>query len=684
MLVEWPFVYFRYLGVIALLILSGCAAVAVPTPTATLTSAKPVLDLSRVAVELTATTVRATATGAGTPTPAAPPIPTPLLSATAPAAATSVPSAPDAWQNLARLEQALDDANTGVALEALASPLPAEVADLVALRRAEVAMAIGGAETARRALADPAIVATSNRVIALRAAEVAQVAGDWALAGRLFLRAADLVAWRAVKQEASLRAALAFARGGNFGRAIGILRQSDARLRSDFAELVLAEAQPAQIATLDRAVLAFLAGRRTNAKALIETALSEGAGAREAEARSMLAELTAATPVPGPWARALAENNVEAFARFRAENPGDARAADAYFREGLAHFLADRQADARRVWSAALASESTSAGRARLLYWRARSAEEAGNTVEAQGGFDQASRTRPTSYYAVRAADRLAGHRGWPSGGTRIPPPIFTETARAAALRWVEGWTQVPAEDRVRALLRPKALSDLAVRRMGAAELDQSIETVADPRVLLALGHFAEENGYHHAAARAGARLARISPAVSPLDAPVGILSLAYPRGYADQTVLAGQRHDVGPYLLLALIRQESLFDERALSPSGARGLTQVMPATGAEIATAARVADFQELRLEEPALSIDFGARYLAVQLTAFPGDVFRAVAAYNAGGGAVRRWGIASADPDIFVELIPVAEPQAYVRALYLHHAAYRALDRLTAVAS
>ncbi len=672
------------LGLVALLSLTGCAAVAVPTPTATLTSAKPVLDLPRVAAELTATTVRATENVAGTPVPQATPIPTPLRSPTTLATATSVPSAPDTWQNLARLEQALDDASTGAALEALASPLPAEVADLVALRRAEVALAVGGAETARRALADPAIAATGNRVIALRAAEAAQVAGDWPLAGRLFLHAADLVGWRAVKQEASLRAALAFARGGDFGRAIGILRQSDARLRADFAELVLAEAQPAQITPLDRATLAFVAGRRADARALLETALRDGAGARENEARAMLAELTAPTPAPGPWARALAENTAEGFARFRAENPGDVRVSDAYFREGLAHFLADRQADARQVWSAALASEGTAAGRARLLYWRARSAEESGSDGEARSALEEASRARPTSYYTVRATDRLAGHRGWPSGGDRIPPSLVTDTVRTAARSWIEGWTQVPAEDPVRALLRPKVLTELAVRRMGAAELDQSIETVADPRVLLALGHFAEENAYYHAAARAGARLARISPAVSPLDAPPGVLSLAYPRGYAEQTVLAGQRHDVGPYLILALMRQESLFDERALSPSGARGLTQVMPATGAEIATAAGVADFQELRLEEPALSIDFGARYLAVQLRAFPGDVFRAVAAYNAGGGAVRRWDIASADPDIFVELIPLAEPQAYVRALYVHHAAYRALDRLAAVAS
>ena len=94
----------------------------------------------------------------------------------------------------------------------------------------------------------------------------------------------------------------------------------------------------------------------------------------------------------------------------------------------------------------------------------------------------------------------------------------------------------------------------------------------------------------------------------------------------------AAQRNGIDPALLKGLIRQESGFDPNAGSPAGAQGLTQLMPATAASLG----VGD-----VHDPAQAIEGGAKYLAQQLKTFHGDEKLALAAYNAGPGAVGRCG-------------------------------------------
>jgi soluble lytic murein transglycosylase-like protein len=109
----------------------------------------------------------------------------------------------------------------------------------------------------------------------------------------------------------------------------------------------------------------------------------------------------------------------------------------------------------------------------------------------------------------------------------------------------------------------------------------------------------------------------------------------------------AAQKHGLDPALLKALIRQESDFDPNAKSPAGAAGLTQLMPGTAAALGVTNPL---------DPAQAIEGGAKYLAQQLKAFDGDVRKALAAYNAGPGAVQRYG----------GIPPYAETQNYVRSV------------------
>ena len=103
----------------------------------------------------------------------------------------------------------------------------------------------------------------------------------------------------------------------------------------------------------------------------------------------------------------------------------------------------------------------------------------------------------------------------------------------------------------------------------------------------------------------------------------------------------AAAKHDVDYELLQALIATESGFDADAVSPKGAVGLMQVMPATATRFGVSADARRSVEKKLTDPAVNVPTGTRYLRHLLDLFPERLDLALAAYNAGEGAVQRAG-------------------------------------------
>ncbi len=106
----------------------------------------------------------------------------------------------------------------------------------------------------------------------------------------------------------------------------------------------------------------------------------------------------------------------------------------------------------------------------------------------------------------------------------------------------------------------------------------------------------------------------------------------AGPQDLRALAIATAQRHGIDPELVLAVVAVESAFQPGAVSPKGAQGLMQLMPGTASELGVQDPL---------DPAANLDGGARYLGALLTLYGGDLQRALAAYNAGAGAVARHG-------------------------------------------
>lgn len=289
----------------------------------------------------------------------------------------------------------------------------------------------------------------------------------------------------------------------------------------------------------------------------------------------------------------------------------------------------------------------------RAAYWQGRAAEAIGKADEAKAYYAEAA-AHPIAYYGQLARARL-GLSDLPVRKTAAVP-----LAHLPGLRGAELLYQIGARD-----LAATMLGDLA-QRLHTAPALEAVAAIArregDVRAQLAIGKAALQRGF-------------------PLD------TAAFPTsGVPDFPVLGDPMERA---IVHAIARQESAFDPAAVSPAGARGLMQMMPATARETARRANL-PFDWPRLGQDALySAQMGAAHLNDLLKDWRGSYILTFAAYNAGGGNVKKWIDAYGDPRDpkvdavdWVERIPFYETRNYVQRVMENLQVYRQqLDQRTA---
>jgi soluble lytic murein transglycosylase len=264
---------------------------------------------------------------------------------------------------------------------------------------------------------------------------------------------------------------------------------------------------------------------------------------------------------------------------------------------------------------------------------------------------EEVARRFPLTYYGQRARD--VAH---------LPAPEVPSAPTAIR----------PREDR--ALSAVEELAALGFYEDAAELADGLVGTASDQARAQTAAWLRGRTGAHRQAVLTVAPVLR-SVLIGGARGDSELWTLAYPRAYWPAVRAAAEAAGIDPYLVLAVMREESTFDPRVVSPAGAVGLLQLMPTTASVVAHAVmRPAD-----LMDPQTNITTGTHFLAGQIRNFRGDIVLALAAYNAGPFAARR--IARRprnDPDVFLESITIAETRVYVQHVLQTYGIYRWLYR------
>jgi soluble lytic murein transglycosylase len=292
------------------------------------------------------------------------------------------------------------------------------------------------------------------------------------------------------------------------------------------------------------------------------------------------------------------------------------------------------------------------------LYWQARVTEKLGELESARQLHRQIIDGAAESYYqmlSLRALKRLG--------------ETVNEVKSNKAAVTPEADPQI-APDLMFHLTRARVLASMALRQLAVAELD-AVDRQSKPNG--ALRAFLMREYFQTAAYGRSLQLANQLPSSRPERD-----LYRYPLAFWDLIQQKAQDRDLDPYLVLGLIRQESLFDTRARSPATALGLMQLIPPTAARIAKQLGLPAPTQETLFEPETNLTLGTQYLKDLLQRYSNNWHKALAAYNAGEAAVDRWEkeIVTDDIEEFVERIPYVETRGYVKLVLRNQQIYKRL--------
>lgn len=340
-------------------------------------------------------------------------------------------------------------------------------------------------------------------------------------------------------------------------------------------------------------------------------------------------------------------NAASAYQHLRKQFSRSPLAREAHWRQGwMAYSQGDYQT-ARKIFQKLAQSVPGTAEGKRALYWQARATGRLGQSEEAATVYRRILRRYPHDYYALWAEKYLgtalaALPRQTPPSS---PPPHLSTTQNAHYQRY-------------------STLVDLGLLELARRELDFVRHHA--PRGTSWTKFFIP--AYQHVNAHTS--VFRLLSRLNVRDAAKQVY--LYPQAYWNLVLTHAEKNDLDPYLVIALIRQESLFDAAAVSPANAYGLMQLLPTTAARLTELPLNAGSA---LTDPALNIHLGTTYLRGLLERYQGSFILALGAYNAGEKAADKWlaRFGGLEPDEFIENISYGETRRYVKLVLRNYRTY-----------
>ena len=382
------------------------------------------------------------------------------------------------------------------------------------------------------------------------------------------------------------------------------------------------------------------------------------------------------------------ESAAQIWSRVGVEYPASIEASEGFFQAGIVRFRQGNYLQAVDDFRSSLVVSSNPSDQARSHFWAGKTLMLLEDDGEATLALQVAVATDPTGYYSERARDVLEGRPPFASGSYDLSYDLDAE--RAEAESWVRNAFALGPEVDLSApgplasddrFSRGSELWQLGLYNEARLEFESLRAAVAfDPANTFRLASYLLDLGLYRSAiiaARQVLDLAGMDDA-GTLTAPIYFNHLRFGLYYTDLVFPVSETYSFDPLFFMSVMRQESLFEGFVISSAGARGLMQIIPTTGQSIATQIEwPPDYTSDDLYRPLVSIPLGADYLSAQRNFLDGDLYAALAAYNAGPGNAAAWfELAGGDHDLFLEIVRFRETRNYIRGIYELFTIYRNL--------
>jgi len=373
--------------------------------------------------------------------------------------------------------------------------------------------------------------------------------------------------------------------------------------------------------------------------------------------------------------------------RVMAEYPSSDWGWRSLFLSGIANYRLGKYDRATTTFQRALVFASNPEEQSNADFWIGKAYQAQGKDDQARAAWEQCTTRDPTGYYSVRAREVLQGLAPL-SEKINFSITVDWETERRLADGWMRlsfkldpaadlsGPGDLPGDPRFQ---RGTAFWEIgqyykAHLEMESLRTELQTDAVKTYRLLQPL----LQMGLNRSAILAARQVLDLTGMdnTTTLSAPAYFNHIRFGTYYKELVLPYAQTENLAPLFVFSVMRQESLFEGFASSGAGARGLMQIMPATGAEIVRQIGwPPSFTAEDLYRPQVSVRLGTRYLARQRDAFGGEMLAALAAYNGGPGNALAWdALANKDPDLFLEVVRIQETRDYLQQIYEFTNLYR----------
>lgn len=349
--------------------------------------------------------------------------------------------------------------------------------------------------------------------------------------------------------------------------------------------------------------------------------------------------------------------------------PAGKYGASAHWKSAWLLYRLDRQAEAKGQFEDQIRLFGRSNEVPNALYWRGRIAENEHDLPTARACYAKLSDSFRNYYYSVLARERLKEIGVSGAAEPEFLASVVTPTATQAPRESPDGVAD-PRLAKAK-LLTNGGLFDFALKELQAASQEPGNDWALTEMVRVQL-----DAGRPFAALQLLKRSLPGYYAAEITTLPKTIRDALFPRPFWGEIRNNAEANRLDPYLVAALIRQESEFNPAAVSHANAFGLMQLLPSVGKTEAKKIKLKGYSSGKLLDPSTNIKLGTHYFRNMIDETGGKVEYALAAYNAGTNRVYEWLNAGQFRDVpeFVESIPFTETREYVQAIVRNHNIYR----------